>query len=287
LLLPRPATTGFSNYWSNAAEISNKGFELSINSTNISNKDFTWSTSFNVAQNINKIEKLPYALEYGSRNLIMQKEGYPLYSFNLIKQLNVDPQTGNAVYDDLNKDGKATAADKQIFASIWPKFFGGLSNTLTYKNFDFGFFFSFQYGNKTYNHNRFFGEGGGARDAARIIFANDLNRWQKPGDITDVPKADGVNVNNYLDAGSRWLEDGGFIRLRYLTLGYSLPRNITQRIKFENIRFYVTGSNLLLFTKYTGPDPESSANSSQNQPGIDLGTPPQPRSVQFGINVTL
>jgi hypothetical protein len=128
---------------------------------------------------------------------------------------------------------------------------------------------------------------GGARDGARIIFASDLARWQKPGDITDVPKADGVNVNNYLDGGSRWLEDGGFLRLRTLTIGYTIPKRITQKAKFENVRIYVVGSNLFLVTKYTGPDPESSANSSQNQPGIDLGTPPQPRSVQFGVSFSL
>jgi TonB-linked SusC/RagA family outer membrane protein len=287
LQLARPATTGFSSYWSNAAEISNKGFELAINSSNIRKKDFTWSTSFNIARNVNKIEKLATPLQYGSRNLILQKEGYALYSFYLYKQLYVDPQTGNAIYQ--KADGTAgtnpKTSDKQIIGSVWPKFFGGIGNDLTYRNFDFSVFFSFQYGNDTYNHNRFFGEGGGARDAARILFASNLDRWTKPGDITDVPKSDGVNVNNYLDAGSRWLEDGSFIRLRSATLGYTLPKALTGRIGLRNVRVYVSGSNLLLFTKYSGPDPESSANSSQNQPGIDLGTPPQPRSVQFGLNV--
>jgi hypothetical protein len=94
-------------------------------------------------------------------------------------------------------------------------------------------------------------------------------------------------VQNYLDGGSRWLEDGSFLRLRSLTLGYSLPKQFTQRLKLDKVRFYVAGSNLFLLTRYSGPDPESSANSSQNQPGIDLGTPPQPRSVQFGLNLTL
>ncbi|MDI3320642.1 SusC/RagA family TonB-linked outer membrane protein [Pinibacter soli] len=287
LQLPRPATTGFSTYWSNAAEISNKGFELTINSVNIQNKNFTWSTNFNVAQNINKIEKLASPLQYGSRNLILLQQGSPMYSFYLYKQLYVDPQTGNAIYQkaDGTQGMNPKTSDKQIMGSVWPKFFGGLGNDLTFGNFDFNIFFSFQYGNKTYNHNRFFGEGGGARDAARVIFASDLARWQKPGDITDVPKADGVNVNNYLDAGGRWLEDGSFVRLRNVTLGYSFPKTFVKKIGLRNIRLYVTGSNLFLITKYSGPDPESSANSNQNQPGIDLGTPPQPRSVQFGINV--
>jgi hypothetical protein len=281
------ATTGFENYWSNAAEISNKGFEFNIRSVNVNNKNVKWTTSFNVARNVNKIERLATPLQYGSRNLILQQEGSPLYSFWLYKQLHVDPQTGNAVYEDVNKDNKITAADRQVMGSVWPKFFGGLSNELNWRNFDLGVFFSFQYGNDTYNHNRFFGEAGGARDAARVIFKNNLKRWQAPGDITDIPRIDGINVQNYLDGGSRWLEDGSFLRLRNLTIGYTFPESWSKRISINKLRFYVTGSNLFLLTNYSGPDPESSANSSQNQPGIDLGTPPQPRSVQFGLHLSL
>ncbi|KIC90742.1 SusC/RagA family TonB-linked outer membrane protein [Flavihumibacter solisilvae] len=287
LQLALPSTTGFDTYWSNAAEISNKGFELGIRSVNIVAKEFRWTTGISLAQNINKIEKLATPLQYGSRNLILQQEGSPLYSYWLYKQLYVDPETGKAVYEDVNKDNAITAADRQVIGSVWPKLFGGISNDFSFRNFDLGIFFSFQYGNDTYNHNRFFGEGGGARDAARVIFANNLKRWQQPGDKTDVPRSDGVNVNNYLDGGSRWLEDGSFLRLRSLSLGYTIPKKIVSRIRFENIRLYCLASNLFLLTSYSGPDPESSANSSQNQPGIDLGTPPQPRSVQFGINVTL
>jgi TonB-linked SusC/RagA family outer membrane protein len=286
LLLALAGTSGFNNYWSNAAEISNRGFELGINSTNIKNENFTWTTNLNLGRNVNNIEKLETPLPYGSRNLILQKEGSPLYSFWVYNQLYVDPQTGNAVYEDVNKDGKTTEADRQLIGSIWPKLFGGLTNSLTYKGFDANIFFSFQYGNKTYNHNRFFGEGGGARDAARVIFASNLARWQKPGDITDVPRTDGVNVNNYLDGSSRFLEDGSFVRLRALTIGYTLPRNTLTAAGIQSLRLYVTGSNLLLFSKYSGLDPESSASSDPNQQGIDLGTPPQPRTIQAGITVT-
>ncbi len=282
LSIALPATTGFPNYRSNAAEISNKGFELGIRTVNVQGRNFTWNTDFNISRNVNKIERLENPLEYGSRSLILQKEGSPLYSFWVYKQLYVDSQTGNTVYEDVNQDGKITIADRQIMGSIWPKFYGGLNNSFTYKGFDVNAFLSFSYGNKVYNHNKFFGEGGGARDAARIIFASNNDRWQKPGDVTDVPRPDGVNVNNYRDGGSRWLEDGSFIRIRSLTIGYKVPVR-----KLTALRLYVTGSNLFLITKYTGLDPESSASSAQNEQGIDLGTPPQPRSVQVGINVTL
>ena len=287
LQIALPAKTGFSNYWSNAAEISNRGFELGINSVNIEKKDLTWTTSFNISRNVNNIEKLANPLRYGSRDLILQQQGTPLYSFWVYNQLYVDPATGNVVYEDVNDDGQITVDDRQIKGSIWPDFFGGLTNNVTYRNFDLGVFFAFQYGNEIYNHNKFFGEGGGARDAARIIFASNNARWQKPGDITDVPRPDGVNVNNYRDGGSRWLEDGSFLRLKSLTLGYTLPSRISERLGAQSLRLYVVGSNLLLFTNYTGLDPESASSSDQNAQGIDLGTPPQPRGIQAGINLTL
>lgn len=286
LQLALPGTTGFSSYWSNAAEISNKGFEFGLNTVNIQRGGLTWSTSFNVAQNVNRIEKLATPLRYGSRDLILQKQGTPLYSFWVYKQLSVDPQTGNVVYEDVNKDGKITVDDRQILGSIWPKFFGGLTNSLTYRGFDVNLFFAYQYGNKIYNHNKFFGEGGGARDAARIIFASNLARWQQPGDVTDVPRPDGINVNNYRDGGSRWLEDGSFLRLRSLTIGYTLPKDLTKRVGLQGLRVYAVGTNLWLLTNYTGLDPESSASSDPNSQGIDLGTPPQPVGIQGGISLS-
>ncbi|WP_324678428.1 TonB-dependent receptor [Hymenobacter sp. GOD-10R] len=284
--LTEPATTGFSSYWANAVEVSNKGVEFALNSVNIRKEQFTWNTNFNIASNVNNIEKLATPTKFGSRDLILQQQGSPLYSFWLYEQLYVDPQTGNAVYRDVDSDGKITAADRHIVGNIWPKFFGGLTNSITYKGFDANVLLSFQYGNKVYNHNRFFGEGGGARDEARVIFASNLKRWQKPGDVTDVPKPDGINVNNYLDGGSRWLEDGSFLRLRSLSLGYTIPERLTKRLLGGSVRVYAQGTNLFLLTKYTGLDPESASSSDANQQGIDLGTPPQPRSLQVGINAT-
>jgi len=281
------ATSGFSSVSANAVEISNKGFELGINTVNFRNKSFRWTTDFNISQNINKIEKLANRQTYGSRDLQLMQEGSPMYSFWVYKQLYVDPQTGNVVHDDVDGNGSITTADRQVYGSVWPKFFGGLTNTFSYKSFDASVFFSYQYGNKIYNHNAFFGGSVGARDGARIEFAENLKRWQKPGDITDVPKADGINVNNYKDGGSRWLEDGSFLRLRSLTIGYTLPKVLTQKFKVGTLRIYTVGSNLFLLTKYTGLDPESASNSSQNQQGIDLGTPPQSPGFQVGINVTL
>jgi hypothetical protein len=168
-----------------------------------------------------------------------------------------------------------------------PKFYGGFNNTFTYKGFDLGVLFTFQYGNDVYNLNRFFGEGGGTRDANRVLFAHQLKRWQKAGDVTDVPRLTAYGLNYTVDQNSRFLEDGSFLRLKSLTLGYTVPKGITERMHIQQLRVYFIGSNLWLLTKYTGADPESNVTGIQTVQGLDLGTPPQPRSVQFGLNVTL
>lgn len=287
LRLPLPGTTGFGSYWSNAAEISNKGLELDLSGVIFDRGDFSWTAGFNIASNKNKIEKLDSPLRYGSRELILLQEGSPMYSFWVYNQLGVDPQTGNAIFEDVNGDGKITVDDRKIAGDLWPDYFGGLSSRLTYKGFDLDFFFAFQKGNMIYNHNAFFGMAGGARDEARIIFKDNMRRWQQPGDITDIPRPDGININNYRDGSGLFLEDGSFIRLRSLNLGYTLPKNLVQRVKAESVRFFFTGTNLFLLTNYSGADPEGSASSDQNSQGIDLGTPPQPRTLQLGVNIVL
>lgn len=287
LQLPVPGITGFNTYYSNAGEISNRGFELAINSTNIKTGNFSWQTSFNISGNTNKIEKLATPITQYNRDWVRLQQGYSLYSFWLYKQLGVDPQTGAAIFEDVNKDGQITVADRQILGNASPKLFGGLTNTVTWKNFDLGVLLNFQTGNDVYNLNKFFGEGGGTRDANRVLFADQLNRWQKPGDITVVPRLTAFGNNYTLEQNSRFLEDGSFLKLRSLTLGYTIPRRITALAKLETVRFYFSGTNLFTLTHYTGPDPEVNVTSLQNIQGLDLGTPPQPRIIQFGVNVTL
>lgn len=284
LRIATPATTGFSSYITNYGEISNKGFELSIGSVNIKNKDFTWSTDFNVSRNVNKIEKIPADIPFAGRDLIRLQQGQPLYSYWLYKQLYVDPQTGNAVFEDVTKDGKITAEDRQIVGNTWPKFFGGLSNTLNYKGIDLSIFFTYSYGNQIWNHNRMLGETGGTLDANRVLLASQLDRWTTPGQITETPRLTAENYSR--QENSRFLEDGSFLRLRSLTLGYTLPRALTAKYHIQKLRIYASGNNLLLFTKYKGADPESNLGTGNIQ-GYDYGVPPQPRAVQFGLNLSL
>ena len=294
LQVPTPGKTGFSSTFQNLGEMSNKGFEFEISSTNISKKDFEWTTSFNISRNKNLIEKLPSSFTQYNRDWVRLEQGYSMYSFWLYKQLYVDPQTGNAVYDDSRtKDGKITTSDRQIVGSAFPDYYGGLNNSIRYKNFDFNFFIYFSQGNQVFNMNRYFQEHAGSRGTSWSLLESQMRRWQKPGDITDIPRittlanADGSYNHNY--ESSRFMEDGSFIRLRNVALGYSLPRQLLSRIGIQRLRVYVNATNLLTLTNYSGADPEVNtaqdyANSTVQ--GLDFSMPPHPRTINFGINLT-
>jgi TonB-linked SusC/RagA family outer membrane protein len=301
LNVPVPYRSGFASYLQNFGAVRNKGVELAINSTNVQTASFKWATNFNISYNSNKIEKLASDIALGAsgRNISILREGFPVNSFQLYKQLYVDPQTGNAVYDDVNKDGQITSADRQIVGNALPKFTGGFTNNLNYKNFDLSVFIYFQQGNKIMNMNDFFMVHGNLQ--ANIGFLpRQLERWQKPGDQTDIPRLtadsrnpaiNGGSANNYggnvANLSSRYLEDGSFIRLKTLTLGYNLPAAFLQKIKISKVRLYAQATNLLTFTHYGGLDPEvSSQSSNQNTAGYDWATVPQPKTLQIGANVT-
>jgi TonB-linked SusC/RagA family outer membrane protein len=279
-----PTTTGFNSYYSNFGEISNRGFEFSITTVNIRNKDLSWTSSLNVSQNKNTVEKIASPINYGTRDVVRIEQGKPLYSYWMYNQTGVDPQTGNIVFEDVNKDGGITTADRYLLHSAWPKFFGGFTNNFKYKNFDLGIFFNYSYGAYVYNLNKVFGERGGSLGANRSLFKSQLDRWTTPGQITDLPKLTSANYSTYQN--SRYVEDASFLRLRQLTLGYSFKQLAAWHI--QSLRVYASATNLFLITPYTGADPESNMGvGGQNTQGYDYGTPPQPRTVQIGINVSL
>lgn len=302
LNVPVPSRSGFTTYLQNFGAVRNRGVELALHSRNIEGRNFRWSTDFNISFNRNKIEKLASDIALGAsgRNISILRQGYAVNSFQLYKQLYVDPQTGNAVYEDVNKDGILTSADRQIVGNALPRFTGGLTNTLSYKQFDLNFLFYFQEGNKIMSMHDFFLVHGGTQNFIGFI-PRQLERWQKPGDVTDIPRlttysgaptVNGGPSNNYggnvANQSSRYLLDGSFIRLRNVSLGYTLPQSIVKRAGLTNVRAYVQAANLLTFTRFTGLDPEvSSQSNSQNTAGYDWATVPQPRTVQVGVSVTL
>lgn len=217
-----------------------------------------------------------------------------MYSFWLYKQLYVDQQTGNAVYDDSRtKDGKITTDDRQIVGDAWPDFTGGLRNTFRYKNFDLSILFYFSVGNDVFNMNRYFQEHAGSRGVSWSLQKSMMDRWTKPGDITDIPRvttlanADGSYNHNF--ESSRFLEDGSFIRLRNVSLGYTLPRFMVAKAGLQRVKLYANATNLLTFTGYSGADPEVNAAadfSNATVQGLDFSTPPHPRTFVIGINIT-
>ncbi|MNT11255.1 TonB dependent receptor [compost metagenome] len=188
------------------------------------------------------------------------------------------------MFDGQLSDGSLPTSARKVFRNAYPKFYGGIGNTFTYKNFDLGVDFSFQYGNYAVNLNRYFRE---RNPSSGGVFQNVLNRWQQPGDITDVPRLTSEGLNYTIDANSRYLEDASFLKLRQLSFGYKLPKELVERAKLTAARIYFVGSNLFVWSKYTG-DPESNVTSNPNAQGIgSFGTPPQPRTFQLGLNVTL
>src|SRR5690606_23803912 len=177
-------------------------------------------------------------------------------------------------------------ADRQIMGNAMPDFYGGITNNFSYKSWDLGVLFTFQYGNDVYNLNEFFDMYGGMRPD-RFAMANSVNRWHEVGQITDVPRFTTVGNNYRLEQNSRLLEDGSFLRLQSATLGYTLPENVARKLKFKSLRMYLMGTNLWLLSRYSGPDPESNVSNGQNVQGLDFGTPPQPRSLQFGLQLSI
>lgn len=235
-----------------------------------------------------------------NRGTSILREGYPVNSFFLYKQLYVDPQTGNAVYDDVDGDGIITYADRQIVGNAQPDFVGGITNTASYKGFDLNVFFYFTKGNDVLNMHNFFLVHGGIQNGIGFD-PRQLERWQKPGDVTDIPKPtrytanpeqNNAPANNYsgqvASLSTRYLEDASFLRLRNVALSYSVPSEFAAKLGVNRIKATISGTNLWTLTSYKGLDPEVSAQSSnQNTAGYDWATVPQPRTFEFILNLTL
>ena len=293
LLLQAPISgkTGFSSIFKNIGEMSNKGIEFSITSRNIQKKDFNWTTRFNISHNGNKIEKLESPITQYNRDWVRLEEGKPMYSFWLYKELGIDPETGNAIYEDVDKDGKITTADRQICGDNWPDFNGSLINDFKYKNFDVAVNFYYTVGNDVFNMMRFFMEAGGTYGNKRALLTSQLDRWQKPGDHAKLPRLTSTtNPDGSLNYGfqtSRYLEDGSFLRLKNLSIGYTLPKKQLQSIGIEKARVYLNITNVFTITKYSGPDPESNVGTTYSAiQGLDFGLAPQPRQFIIGTNIT-
>ena len=285
-------------------EVRDRGVELTLSTRNVTGA-FTWTTDFNISHNVNVVTKaggIPpdgFGASEGDTRVI---EGYSTGISYLAQYAGVDPATGGELIYDL-KGNKILATAASVPANRvaagrpFPNYFGGITNTFGYKGLDLSVLFSFSQGNTIYD------------DAAKRQISGFvaqwqqrtevLDRWQKPGDITDVPRATLQTGSGDWNNTTRWLYDASYLRLRTATLGYTIPVAFTQRYKVNSLRLFVQGQNLLLFTPYKGWDPEVTRyfnnnernNRNNSQGNISFSAPylanPQSRTITFGINMTL
>lgn len=294
-----PASSGFSSQVRNVGRLENKGFEFVLNTQNLVGK-FNWNTSLNLATNRNKVLDIRgQIIEGGVRNMNRVMEGQPIGVFFTTEYAGVDPSNGNALFytNTLKTDGSRdrttvtnsgyNTAQRVVVGNPNPKLIGGITNNFNYKNFDLSVFFNGVYGNDINIY------GIGQYSSANGIYednqtADQLKAWTAQNTNTNVPEAR-LFKGNGNQASSRYIVDGSYLRLRTATLGYNLPRTMLQRLKIERVRVYASAMNLLTITNYPLWDPEVSSDSFTTNFAIgnDFYTPPQPRTILFGINVGL
>ena len=325
VLLPIPSTasTGISgNSIQNAGQVRNKGFEFAVNYRGSIKEKFTYYIGANIAADKNEVTKITLggqnlmisgysAHGAGGRGINMFAEGHAMSYFNLIETdglfrsaeeianyknkdgelIQPGAQVGDVRYKDWNGDGKINTDDQHDVGSPFPDFTFGIRLGGEWNNFDFNLFFDGMVGNKIYNYPRYRLESGNFNGNMSTVLANS---WRPDNQNTDIPrfsKTDGAD--NKWAYSDRWLEDGSYMRLKTLDIGYTLPKNLTKKVKLENVRIYTSMENLFTLTKYSGYTPDlgesSVAGVSYNvfSRGIDQGRYPLPRTISFGIQVNL
>lgn len=273
-----PVQGGFTTVVRNLpALVQNTGVELVINTQNIRSENFRWNTSFTITLPQNKLLKFPgLASSPYATSLII---GEPLTVINRLKYLGVDPDTGVYQFEDLNKDGKLSSLDYQVLENGDPKFYGGLQNEVSFKDFQLNFFFQFvkQLGTN-YLSNLYSPIPGTAYNQPTYV----LNRWQKQGDMADVQMyssqlSSAANLASVrLPVSNAIYGDASFIRLKTLSLSYDLPKRWLRKMKAEQSKLYLAAQNLFTITNYMGADPE-------NQRFFQV---PPLRTVAAGIQLT-
>lgn len=292
---PIPASVGIPSNTAtkNIGEMENRGVEFQVSSKNLVG-DFKWGTDFNISFNKSKVIgldggtiKIGNISDRGAVAIAMEDQ--PLGLFYGYVSDGVDPATGNIIYRDLDASGDLSDGDKTVIGNANPDYVFGLNNSFSYKNFTLSVFFQGVQGNQIFNASRI--ESEGLMDEANQL-ATVLNRWTTEGQVTDIPKAT-YNDNTNSLISSRFVEDGSYVRLKSLSLGYEVPARVANMLKMNRLYLYMSCENLLTFTQYSGFDPEVSVygRSGENKeknigPGVDYGTYPQSREILFGLNVS-
>ena len=303
---PLAATTGYSYVWVNAGSVRNRGVEFNLTSKNIVSGDFSWETNLNMAFNRNKILELSGgAATFSPGARLPLAAGHDMGEYNLPIWAGVNPENGDPQWERIVTDANGnvtkeltntystvqTATSRQFTGkSATPKFTGGFSNTLTYKSFTLSAFFNFVYGNWVYNDSRFYFDNDGLYESYNaMVLAKGWSRWEKPGDIATHPKPIVGGNKDSNQSSSRYLEDGSYIRLRNVRVGYNVPVNVVKRIGLARANVFISADNLWTGTKFTGTDPEVSLSRESDNGGLGLSSMKYPisRKFLFGINFTL
>ncbi len=314
-----PPSAGYAAATKNIGKVRNEGLEFQLSVVPF-DKKFRWSADFNISFNRNKVLSLaenqrymltsqywgddwinifpyiarinqPIAMFYGHvYDGVYGYGDFDQVGSNYVLKANVTANgesrstilPGDSKYKDLNGDLLITEADKVVIGNPNPKHIGGFNNNFSYKGFDLSVFFQWSYGNDILNANRIMLESGNLYNTNQ--FAAYANRWSPENQDSDIPAAKGSTLKTY---SSRFIEDGSFLRLKTVSLGYNLPSATIKSIKMSALRVYVTAQNLYTWTSYSGYDPEVSVRNSALTPGFDYSAYPRARTIVFGLKATL
>ncbi|MFA9392432.1 MAG: TonB-dependent receptor [Prolixibacteraceae bacterium] len=301
LNVPIPTITGYSRALVNIGQVSNKGWEFEMHTVNIEG-DFTWTTDFNISQNRNKVLKLgpagdPILGGHGSSNIT--QIGSPVGLFYGYDQIGVwnsweeiaanphfaSAHPGDARMRDVNGDTEINAKDMTDIGSWEPDFTYGMTNTFRYKNIDFSLVFAGSQGNEIYNlAMRYYGVGSDGNSVKKV-----LGRWQSAENTGDgmTPRVHIAATGLSRDYSSRWVEDGSYLLIQNITIGYTLPTKLINKLYFKSCRLYASAQNPKMFTNYSFYNPMMDAdNGNPLGPGVDFGAFPLSQVYSFGLNVT-
>ena len=322
LLLDAPISyvNGYTSAMKNIGKVRNQGLEFTLNTTNIKKRNFQWDMNFNISFNRNKVLELAsgqtsmlsfakFDQNYNSQYNYIAKVNHPMgmmYGFiyegtykyedfdkngeNYTLKRNVpyytsesNTQPGMPKYADLNQDGVIDDNDRTIIGNGLPKHTGGFTNNFRYKNFDLNIFLQWSYGNDILNANRLLFESSNNMSRDLNQFASYADRWTVDNPYSDIPRATASSSNRVFS--SRVIEDGSFLRLKSVTLGYTLPKKWLTKWKMDKARIFVAGQNLLTLTGYSGYDPEVSIREGALTPGLDYSAYPRAYTISLGINL--
>ncbi|RYY00163.1 SusC/RagA family TonB-linked outer membrane protein, partial [bacterium] len=258
-----PGDSGFGSINENAGKAKTEGIDIDLNTVNVNGRDLKWTTNFNIAFNRNELIQLNNGLTNISD--FFYTVGMPLSQIFTYKYAGVNPADGRVMYYDKNMNITYSPinTDRYYIGDQNPDFFGGLTNTITYKGLSLDFLFQYEYGKSAYLQSAQYIELSGS--IANNQVTSQLDRWTTPGQLTAVPRA----YNTLIEPGSlsqqtlssRFVEKASYIRLKQANLSYRIPESITQRVKIPNVTVSIQGQNLLTFTNYRGDDPENTGNN--------------------------